>query len=365
MSERELYIGLMSGTSLDGVDAVLADLEHNSPRILAATGLPFSAELRASLFALNTAGADELNRSAEAGIHLAHLYARAVRNLLTGIPAPAADIKAIGCHGQTVRHRPDLGYTIQLGNAALLAELAGIQVVADFRSRDIAAGGQGAPLVPAFHAQMFHRDSEDRIVLNLGGIANITYLPKSGTVFGFDCGPGVCLLDHWAAVHLDRPYDTGGAWGAGGKVNQVLLNAFLQEPYFAAPHPKSTGRDLFNERWLDDRLSTSSLQPVDVQATLIELIARVVHLAARSCGPVQALIVCGGGTHNDALLGRLAQLFSPTRVETSAVHGIDPDYVEALAFAWLAKRAIEGEAGNLPAVTGARGLRVLGAVYPR
>ena len=391
MANGDLYIGLMTGTSLDGVDAVLADLATRRPRVLAKLGLPLPVDLRGELLALNTTGPDELGRAAQAGNRLAVLYAGAVTDLLrqTGLTAPA--ILAIGCHGQTVRHRPDLGYTVQIGNAALLAELSGIPVVSDFRSRDIAAGGQGAPLVPAFHSEMFRavggidgagnaggvggagsarktgEQGEDRAILNLGGIANVSYIPQRGAVIGFDCGPGNCLLDLWAARHLRQPYDTNGAWSMTGTASPALLNHLLAEPYFAAPFPKSTGRDLFNERWLDGRLAAfpPTLPPEDVQATLIDLTVRSIGLAIRSCGSVQALVVCGGGVHNQALLDRLKVSLSSLRVETSAAHGVDPDYVEALAFAWLAQRSMKGETANLPAVTGARGARVLGAVYPR
>ncbi len=357
----------MTGTSLDGVDAVLANLEKGKATVLAKMGVPFPANLRAELLALNTTGADELGRAALAGNHLSRLNASAVSDLLRQSGLPSADIRAIGCHGQTVRHRPDLGYTIQIGNAALLAELSGIPVVADFRSRDVAAGGQGAPLVPAFHSKIFHSAGEDRTVLNLGGIANISYIPKQGRVVGFDCGPGNCLLDLWCARHLGQPYDRNGDWAAAGTAHAALLNHLLSDPYFSAPFPKSTGRDLFNERWLDAKLATiaPSLRPEDVQATLIELTAVSIARATRSCGAVQALIVCGGGVHNRTLLRGLTESISPARVEASSLHGIDPDYVEALAFAWLAQRALNGEAGNLPAVTGADGSRVLGAIYAR
>lgn len=364
MQKRQRYIGLMSGTSLDGVDAVICELGTGKPRILAAGCTSIRDDLRAALLALNAAGEDELNRAALAGNELARLYATAVREVLARASLAAADITAIGCHGQTIRHRPELGYSVQIGNSALLAELTGIRVVSDFRSRDIAAGGQGAPLVPAFHAEAFQTDREDRVILNLGGIANVTYLPRRGGGFGFDTGPGNCLLDHWASLHLNRPYDAQGGWARSGHVADELLRALLAEPYFSAARPKSTGRDLFNDRWLAERLSANKLSPVDVQATLLELTAQSVASATRSCGPFQALILCGGGVHNRALVARLKALAAPARVESSAQHGIDPDYVEATAFAWLAKRALLGESGNLPAVTGARGARVLGAVYP-
>ena len=360
---RQLYAGLMSGTSLDGVDAVLAELSGPRPRLIADARIAFDAPLRRELLALNASGENELERAALAGNALAARYAAAVAELLSRSKTPAAEIRAIGCHGQTVRHRPGRGYTIQIGNAALLAELTGIRVVADFRSRDVAAGGQGAPLAPAFHAAVFADPAEDRAVLNLGGIANLTFLPRKGDVTGFDSGPGNCLLDLWASQHLGRQYDAGGAWAGAGQVIPRLLARMLQEPYFSAPPPKSTGRDLFNEGWLREKLRGGE-QAQGVQATLLELTARsVANAASLHCRGARRLIVCGGGAKNDALMRRLAELAAPAGVDTSERHGIDPQLVEAAAFAWLAKRTIDGRPGNLPSVTGARGPRVLGAVY--
>jgi anhydro-N-acetylmuramic acid kinase len=359
----ELYVGLMSGTSLDGVDAVLADLSGARPRLLADVHAGFDAWLRRELLALNSPGQNEIERAALAGNALARHYAEAVARVLATAGIAPASVRAIGCHGQTIRHRPELGFTIQIGNAALLAELTGIRVVSDFRSRDVAAGGQGAPLAPAFHAAVFADPGEDRAVLNLGGIANLTFLPRAGETIGFDCGPGNCLLDFWAAKHLGTPYDDDGRWAAGGSPIPSLLDRLLAEPYFAAPPPKSTGRDLFNEAWLQRALAGSG-SAQDVQATLLELSARsVADALQRHCTGLRRVIVCGGGAKNAALVRRLAALAAPATVEPSDRHGIDPQLVEAAAFAWLAKRALEGTAGNLPEVTGARGSRVLGAVY--
>jgi anhydro-N-acetylmuramic acid kinase len=357
---RHLYIGLMSGTSLDGVDAVLVDLSGARPRLLASSYVAFGARLRRELLSLNAPAGNEIQRAALAGNALARRYAQAVRRLLARARRRAGAIRAIGCHGQTVRHRPELGFTLQIGNPALLAELTGIAVVADFRSRDVAAGGQGAPLAPAFHAAAFASRKEDRAALNLGGIANLTFLRRRAKVLGFDTGPGNCLLDLWAARHLGARYDREGRWAAGGEVQERLLRRMLREPYFRARPPKSTGRDLFNEAWLRCRVK-GNVPSRDVQATLLELTARSV---ARYCAGVKRVIVCGGGVRNQALMRRLSQLVAPARLESSARHGIDPQHVEAVAFAWLAMRTLEGEAGNLPAVTGARGPRVLGAVYP-
>ena len=349
----------MSGTSLDGVDAVLADFTAPVPRILADAHQPFDAALRAGLLALNFPGENELDRAALLGNELARRYASAIAELLRKSGKQAAEVRAAGCHGQTVRHRPERGYTLQIGNAALLAELSGIGVVADFRSRDVAAGGQGAPLAPAFHAAVFSHRSENRAVVNIGGIANVTRLPAGGPVSGFDCGPGNCLLDLWAQKHLGTPCDADGAWAAGGSVNPGLLERLLDEPFLAAAPPKSTGRELFNEAWLSSRQRGE--EPRAVQATLLEFTARCVADACKGAGRV---IVCGGGASNGALMRRLAALLAPVPVESSERHGIPVALVEALAFAWLARQAIDGASAGLPGVTGARGPRVLGAVYP-
>lgn len=363
VSTPELYVGLMSGTSLDGIDAVLVDLSGTQPRLIAAAHRSFEPRLRGALLGLNAAGENELERAAELGNELARRYAEAAAQVLVDAGAKATSVCAIGCHGQTVRHRPERGYTVQLVNAALLAELSGVRVVSDFRSRDIAAGGQGAPLVPAFHAAVFAKPAESRLVLNLGGIANLTWLPRDGRVIGFDTGPGNCLLDLWAARHLGAPLDEGGEWAAGAGPVERLLDRMLAETYFGALPPKSTGRDLFNERWLED-MGTGSEAPRAVQATLLELSARSVHDAAlRFCGRADRVIVCGGGTRNRALMRRLGELFAPAPVDPSDLHGVDPSHVEATAFAWLAQRALQGAPGNLPSVTGAAGPRVLGAIY--
>ncbi|HEV7476213.1 MAG TPA: anhydro-N-acetylmuramic acid kinase [Burkholderiales bacterium] len=356
---ESLYVGVMSGTSLDGVDAVLLDAAA-APRLLASVHRAFDEPLRRELLALNSPGDNEVDRCARLGNELAKRYAAAVIELLRGCGKDAAQVRAIGCHGQTVRHRPDRGYTLQIGNAALLAELTGVTVVADFRARDIAAGGQGAPLAPAFHATLFRHRSENRVIVNLGGIANVTRLPIEGTVLGYDCGPGNCLLDLWAAKHLGKPYDDNGEWAAGGSVLPALLARLRDEPFLDAPPPKSTGRDLFNEAWLSRRLRGE--EPRAVQATLLEFTARCV---ADACQGAARVIVCGGGTSNGALMRRLAALLAPAPVESSAAHGLDPSLVEAAAFAWLAERTLSSAPGNLAEVTGARGPRVLGAIYPK
>ncbi len=356
----------MSGTSLDGIDAVLAEIgPTGQPRLLNTHYLPYPDSLRAQLLALHTPQADEIHLAACVANELARLYAEAVSALLDGFARDS--VRAIGCHGQTLRHRPADGYTLQIGNAALLAELSGIAVVADFRSRDIAAGGQGAPLVPAFHAQVLQRPGIHRVIANIGGIANVTDLPPDGTVRGWDTGPGNMLLDAWIKRHRGDHYDRDGAWAASGSVHPGLLAALTEHPYLQCPPPKSAGREQFNLEWLDAALAQlgSDINPADVQATLLELTATsLASEVNRECGGVQALYVCGGGAHNGALMQRVREHLPGAQIATTAALGIDPDWVEALAFAWLARQTLHHAPGNLPAVTGARGERILGAIYP-
>lgn len=370
-----LFIGLMSGTSLDGVDGVVADWSSTQPRVLAHAHQPFSASWRSELLALNTAGENELHRAALAGNEVARCYARVVRQLLHSSQLKAEAITALGAHGQTVRHRPlefdGVGYTAQLLNGALLAELTGISTVCDLRSRDLAAGGQGAPLVPAFHAGLFGQAGKHVAVLNLGGIANLTLLPADGTVSGFDCGPGNALMDGWCERHTGRAYDHDGQWAAGGQVDDRLLHRMLEEPFFAKAPPKSTGRDLLHLSWVESALASlpveaaRPLTPQNVQATLAELTAQCAVMALRQyAAATQTLLVCGGGAFNAHLMRRLQALLPGVQVGPTASEGVPPDQVEALAFAWLARAFVERAPGNLPVVTGARGPRVLGAWYP-
>jgi len=372
----ELYVGLMSGTSMDGVDAVLADFAPGNGRplqVLAHAHRPFDAELAAELLALNSAGANELHRAALAANALAKHYAAAVDDLVAAAGMRRDAIVAIGAHGQTVRHRPQefdgTGYTLQLNQPALLAELCGIDVVCDFRSRDVAAGGQGAPLAPAFHRVVFGSDRETRGVLNLGGISNLTVLRPGGATLGFDCGPGNALMDHWCARHTGRPFDDGGAWAASGRVLDPLLGALLADPYLALPPPKSTGRDLFNAAWLEARLlgtTAIGVRPEDVQATLAEFTAAAcANDLNRHAPDATELLVCGGGAFNGHVLRRLAARAGGVRVLPSSERGLPPTQVEGCAFAWLARAFVRREPLALGAITGARGARVLGALYPR
>ncbi|WP_062367186.1 anhydro-N-acetylmuramic acid kinase [Variovorax paradoxus] len=371
----ELFIGLMSGTSLDGVDGVLADFPDGRIAVRAYATAPFPAALRAELMALNTPGDNELHRAALAGNGLARIYAGVASQLLADSGTPASQVAALGAHGQTVRHRPTefdgVGYTLQINNPSLLAELTGIDVVADFRSRDLAAGGQGAPLVPAFHRALFARAGQPVAVLNIGGISNLSLLPAADApgepaVLGFDCGPGNALMDHWSQLHTGQPFDRGGQWAASGQVLPGLLARLQADPYFAKAPPKSTGRDLFNPAWLSACLAPAiGAAPADVQATLTEFTASVCAADVLRYGSdSKLLIVCGGGALNGHLIERLRAHLPGVEVAASTAHGLPPLQVEAAAFAWLARSTLRREAGNLASVTGARGGRVLGAIYP-
>ena len=366
----ELYIGLMSGTSLDGVDGVLADFSGSKCLVTQHWSAELAPKLKAELLALNASGADELHRAALAANALVRVYADTVHALLAHSGVAASDIRAIGAHGQTVRHRPQAfdgtGYTLQLNNPALLAELTGITTVADFRSRDVAAGGQGAPLVPAFHQYVFAQPQATMLVLNIGGISNLSVLGADGQVQGFDCGPGNALMDYWCQRHTGQPFDRGGAWAATGQLLPALLARCLAEPYLQQPPPKSTGRDLFNPDWLYAQLSAhGDAAPQDVQTTLTELTARACADSASSYGKQSAyLAVCGGGAFNGYLMRRLQALLPGVAVQPSDAYGLPAQQVEAAAFAWLARQTLLGAPGNLQSVTGAQGARVLGAIYP-
>jgi len=357
---------MMSGTSLDGVDGVLVDFWAGVARTMSAAYVEFPQALRDELMALQAASPNEIEREALAANKLAELYADCIAQLLAKADMKSADVRAAGAHGQTIRHRPELGFTRQIINASLLAELSGIDVIADFRSRDVAAGGQGAPLVPAGHKALFGKEGKTRVLANIGGIANISVLHKDGAVGGYDTGPGNVLMNAWISRHKGVEFDDNGAWAASGKEVPGLLAALLSEPYFALPAPKSTGRDLFHAAWLDAHLARfPDAKPEDVMFTLMRLTA--VSLA-REIAPhgSDALYVCGGGAYNATLMRELQmELGESTKVESTDALGIPPNRVEAMVFAWLAFRFGERMPGNLPSVTGARGERILGALYPR
>ena len=358
----QFYIGLMSGTSLDGVDAVLVDFSAPEP-ILAAHHLSFEPDLKAAVWALLQPGLDEIGRAASAANALSGAYAEAIEGLLDKAHVERTAVRAVGCHGQTVRHKPDQGYSVQLVNGALLAELTRLNVVCDFRSRDLAAGGQGAPLVPAFHAAAFRHPRLNRVIVNLGGIANLTYLPASGRILGFDCGPANALLDEWSMAKRNLAFDAQGAWGATGSCLPDLLKDLLTHPFFAQRPPKSTGRETFNLAWASTFLNPGYADE-DVQATFAELSARgVADAIVRWLGHVDETYLCGGGARNTDLAARIQRLLGAVPVAITSALGVDPNRVEALAFAWLARERIEERPGNLPDATGAAGPRSLGCVY--
>lgn len=371
----ELYIGLMSGTSLDGVDAVLVDFpKEQHPRlnlkVLAHVALPFTQDLKQTFFALNAPADNEIHRAALAANALTAVYAQAVQALLDDTQLKATQIQAIGAHGQTVRHQPGahdgIGYTTQLNNPSLLAECTGISVVADFRSRDVAAGGQGAPLVPVFHQGVFAQQNETVGVLNIGGIANLSVLHANGEVIGFDCGPGNALMDHWCMQHRGFDYDDDGQWARTGQVDGALLQTMLSEPFLQQAPPKSTGRDLFHAQWLGSHLADfTNVSAVDVQTTLTEFTARACASdVLRHANGAKELIVCGGGALNGFLMERLQAALPNCKVLSSTDRGMPPLQVEATAFAWLARQTVLGLAGNAPKVTGAKGARILGGIFP-
>ena len=362
-----LYIGLISGTSTDGIDAALVQFEQNTPKLVHALTHPWPDALRTQILRV---AQDETRLDLDAygrlDVAIGHVFADAVQELVKQSGRSSASVCAIGSHGQTIRHRPtgEYPFTLQIGDASVIAERSNIDVVADFRRADVAAGGQGAPLLPAVHAILLGKPGHTRVVLNLGGIANITVLSANGDVLGFDTGPANGLLDAWCLRHRGEAFDRDGAFAASGRVDEKLLAALLQDSYFALLPPKSTGREHFHLAWLDAQLGSATRSPADVQATLLELTAQsVTDAIARHATDATDVLICGGGVHNSALVKRLSELLQPRALHSTADYGVDPDYLEATAFAWLARQRLLGLPGNLPAVTGASGLRVLGAIY--
>ena len=362
------YIGLMSGTSVDGIDAALVSIPLDGRLTLLATHQhPFPAAQRDAIQALMQPGPNELEREGELDVQLGRLFAEATHALLARSGVSASSIRAIGSHGQTIRHRPHAAYpfTRQIGNPSVVAENTGITTVADFRARDLAAGGEGAPLVPAFHQWLFRKPGVNRAIVNIGGIANITWLPatESSAVLGFDTGPGNTLLDQWIARHRDESYDRDGAWAASGRVQNDLLARLMADDYFAKAPPKSTGREYFNLAWLEQQL-VDKRAPENIQATLTELTATSIAQGLKSLPErIDETYICGGGHHNHLLLARLRALLPGMPVATTGSLGLEPDWVEAAAFAWLAHQTLAGKPGNLPSVTGARHPALLGGIY--
>lgn len=363
----ELYLGIMSGTSLDGIDAALVEFDHakagQSVKLYAAHYQPYEATLKEELLALHYPANGELHRAQLISNELASQYAAATSALLGQAGVAAQQVRAIGCHGQTIRHCPGNGYTLQLGNLSLLAELSGITVVGDFRSRDIAAGGQGAPLVPAFHDWALRHPSLHRVIVNIGGISNLTDLAPNRPTTGFDCGPGNLLMDAWILQHKGEAFDKDGTWAASGKIIPELMQNFMEEPFLRSPPPKSTGRDLFNLEWLKGMLGGNE-QPVDVQATLLEFTACAISDSIRHfCAGAKEIYLCGGGAHNRTLLERMKAQLPGSAIQLTDALGLSADWVEAVAFAWLAKQTVQGHSASLPNVTGARHPCILGAIY--
>lgn len=364
----EYYLGLMSGTSADAVDLALVDFANNQVQLVATHSLPLASDIRQQIHHLGNPADNEIDRMGELDRQLGEIFADSINQLLSTTGISPNQILAIGSHGQTIRHRPPgtvkYPFTLQIGNPNTIAERTGITTVADFRRRDMAADGHGAPLVPAFHQAIFQSQNIDRAVVNIGGMANITWLPNSGKTLGFDTGPGNVLMDTWILKNLGKNYDANGDWAASGQVDKELLEDFLAHPFFAQIPPKSTGREAFNLAWLDDRLAQKTLSPADIQATLLALTAESIakdikYLTTSTC----EVFVCGGGAYNLRLMAELAQRLPQATVASTAALGIAPEWIEAMAFAWLAYQTMNRKPGNLSAVTGAKREVILGGVY--
>lgn len=364
----DYYVGLMSGTSMDALDAVLVDLSLSPLRLIAQSSRPLPSDLRQQLMSLTSVAGNELERMAQADTQFGRFCADAVVELLSDAGLTPAEVVAIGSHGQTIRHAPNAvpAYTVQIGDGNTIAQLTGITTVTDFRRRDMVVGGQGAPLVPAFHDALYRSANIERVVLNIGGMANISILPSDGNIpaSGFDTGPGNVLLDAWIQHNRGEPYDADGNWARSGTVNPALLESLLSDPYFSLPPPKSTGREYFNPGWTKAHL----IEPIpaeDVQATLCELTAlSIVRALQQHAADCRELLVCGGGAYNGFLLGRLSHHLPRCSVSSTEAYGLAPRWIEAIAFAWLARQTLQKLPGNLPSVTGAAAAVVLGAIYP-
>ena len=379
MSDIKKFIGLMSGTSADSIDAVLVNLSSNNIEVLLTHSIQLNSDMREQINSLTVLGSDEIHRLSQLDRSLGLLFAQAANELLhlSKSLSGTVDILAIGSHGQTIRHCPPdsmpnskQGYSLQVGDPNIIAELTGITTIANFRDRDMILGGQGAPLVPGFHKTFFEKIGSVRAIINIGGIANITLLPGDGldsSVLGYDTGPGNGLMDRWTKLNIGKNYDENGAWAAQGTVIEALLISFMEAPYLTVSPPKSTGPELFNISWLKEHLEKLSIyKPEDVQATLLEFTALTISQAISDHKiKVNEVFLCGGGAYNVNLVGRLKELIAPTMVSSTSMLGIAPEWVEAAAFAWLAKQTIEGLPGNIPSVTGAKKASILGAIYTK
>jgi anhydro-N-acetylmuramic acid kinase len=372
----KLYIGLLSGTSADAIDAVLVDLQETKPEIKATYTLRIPKDIKQLVFDLAISGDDEIEKMRVLDISYGKMFSVAALKVCEEAGIKPKDILAIGSHGQTIRHYPpsastydnsnNQGYSLQIGDPNIIAESTNITTIADFRRRDIAAGGHGAPLAPALHNNLFKSDKQNRIIINTGGIANITYLTPSGSAIGFDTGPANGLMDHWSRLHNGKSFDEGGEWALSGTCNNQLLNQLLKHPYFGLTIPKSTGREVFNLNWLLKELSdfAKPIDTADVQATLLALTVESIADAIESIDTNKSEVyICGGGAHNTALCNALAERLAPRYFSSTDTLGIPVDWVEAVAFAWLAKQTMERTSGNLPSVTGAKKEVILGGIY--
>lgn len=374
--DTQRYVGLMSGTSIDAIDAALVEIDAaGSLKLVSTHSHPMDQALQSAIGALCTPGENEIDRLGDLDRQLGAAFAQVALTLIGRAQLRPEDITAIGSHGQTIRHRPlsassgrAMPFTLQIGDPNTIAEESGITTVGDFRRRDVAAGGEGAPLVPAFHRAQFARPGLRRAIVNIGGIANATLLDGLELSAGFDCGPGNTLLDYWIKQTKGVAFDASGAWSAAGKVDNALLDSCLDDPFFALRGPRSTGREYFSPHWLQSKLGQRpGIKEVDVQATLAELtacaIARSLN-SPRHGATVDEVYICGGGAHNADIMRRLSRLLGNACIESTEALGLHPDWVEAAAFAWLARQRLTNQPGNAPEVTGARGLRVLGTIYP-
>ena len=368
----ELYIGLMSGTSMDGIDAALVEFENQHIKLISSHSHPIPKALKTKLQQLSLDSSEaSIDMLGEADAHLGQVFADAVTSLLNEARIKPEQITAIGSHGQTIRHRPDLknSFSMQIGDANRISYITGITTVTDFRRKDMAAGGEGAPLAPAFHQQVFYSDKENRAILNIGGISNITFLPKdtAQSCFGFDTGPGNMLMDAWIQKHKNKSYDNNGMWAASSTPNQALVDSLMNDAFIAAPPPKSTGREHYHLNWLEQQLQKEhcDLDANQVQASLCQFTSdSIIYAIEKFLPQIDTLIICGGGAHNAHLINHLAEKLIQTKVTSSDDYAIHPDWVEAIAFAWLAKQTLDKKPGNLPAVTGAKDKCILGAIYP-